>query len=383
VKERLRILHIGNGNAFKIKAIVDAFVQRGHELHMAPIPPMESRWEGVTWHCLPPTSAPGQTKVIARMVQLRSLSRRLQPDIVHAHNAWGPGWYGAATGRHPFVIHAYGGDLLPEQYAGKPMYQRRLTSWACRSADRVVVTGRHMIEASANLGILPERLMLLPRGVELNRYRPGLDTTELRRRLGLGQATPIVLSPRYQVDEHLYNLDIVIDAFAALRQRFPSAVCLQLFDPHRETGRARLAKAAAARGLGENYRLVAAVDNATMPLFYNLADIVVSIPSSDGFPVTVLEASACAAALVVSRLPYCDEWFNDGENGLVVPVRDSLALADALCALCNDGSLRMRLGAAARRLVEQRADYQRCMEMLENEYRELIADNVRAGHSGP
>ena len=309
----------------------------------------------------------------ARLFQVRRLARRLNPDVVHAHNAWGPGWYGAFTGIRPFVIHGYGSDLLPEQYAKKPALQRRITSWACRRAARVVVTGRHMIDASAALGIPRDRMMLLPRGVDLMRYHPGIDTSALRQRLGLSGAAPIILSPRYQVDEQLYNLDVVIDAFAMVRRELPGAVCLQLFDPRSETGRSRLARYAAERGLAGSYRLVPAVDNAAMPEFYNLADVVVSVPSSDGFPVTVLEASACGAALVVSQLPYCAEWFVDGENGLTVPVRDAAALARALTTACGDPELRARIGAAGRRLVAERADYRRCIDRLELEYSNLVA----------
>jgi glycosyltransferase involved in cell wall biosynthesis len=367
----LRILHIGNGKAFKIKAIVDAFVARGHELHMVPIPPAAGQWDGVTWHNLPDPVVPGQAKVAARMYQVRKLAARVRPDVVHAHNAWGPGWYGAAAGRHPFVIHAYGGDILPEQCAGRPAVQRVLTSWSFRAADRIVVTGRHMIDAAVRLGVARERLVLLPRGVDLERYRPGLDTTELRQRLQLG-AGPVILSPRYQVDESLYNLDVVIDAFVAVRKRFPDSVCLQLYDPARESGRTRLQGLAAERGISDAYYLFPAVDNAAMPLFYNLADVVVSVPSSDGFPVTVLEASACAAALVVSDLPYCREWFQNGINGVVIPVADSKSLADALIALCSDSHRRRSIGCAGRRLVEQRADYRRCMDELESVYWNLL-----------
>jgi glycosyltransferase involved in cell wall biosynthesis len=374
---KLKILHIGNGAAFKIKAIVTAFVERGHDIHMVPIPPSDGSWDGVTWHRLPDSMLPGPAQVLARMRELRKLVRRLQPDIVHAHNAWGPGWYGAATGRRPFVIHAYGGDLLPEQYAGRPALQRSLTSWSCRRASRIVVTGQHMMKAAGQLGVTPEQLMLLPRGVDLKRYRPGLDTTDLRRRLGLEGASPIIVSPRYQVDETLYNLDVVIEAFVAVRQRFPGAVCVQLFDPKRTAGRARLEALARARGLDDGYRLVAAVDNDSMPLFYNLADVVVSVPSSDGFPVTVLEASACAAPLVVSDLPYCAEWFQQGRNGLIVPVRDAQALAAAVIDLCAHGDTRRQMGAAGRGLVEVRADYGRCMDELEVMYCDLLAGTKR------
>jgi L-malate glycosyltransferase len=373
MSKTLKILHIGNGSAFKIRAIVDAFVERGHEVHMVPTTPVAEQWPGVTWHYLSTPSVPRFATTPARFLQIRRLARQLRPDVVHAHNAWGPGWYGAFTGIHPLVIHAYGGDLLPEHFTTKPALQRRLTSWACQTADRVIVTGHHMIDASKGLGFSRDRLMLLPRGVDLARYRPGLDTTALRQSLGLGKASPVILSPRYQVDEALYKLDVVIDAFVLFRRRFPDAVCLQLFDPQREPGRSRLALAAAERGLGASYRLVPAVDNATMPLFYNLADAVVSVPSTDGFPVTVLEASACGAALVVSRLPYCAEWFVDGENGLLVPVGDAKAVADALGTACSDPELARRMGAAGRRLVAERADYKRCMDALELEYRSLIA----------
>jgi len=374
----LRILHIGNGKAFKIKAIVDAFLKKGHEIHMVPVPPNKGEWQGVTWHSLRIPRLPSLLKVPAQLFQVRRLALRLRPDVVHAHNAWGPGWYGAFTGFHPLVIHAYGGDLLPERYSERPALQRRLTSWACRTADRVIVTGRHMIEASGGLGIPQDRLMLLPRGVDLESYRPGLHTGGLRQLLGLGEASPVILSPRYQVNETLYNLDTVIDAFVALKKHFPGAVCLQLFDPQHKTGRSCLERAAAERGVHKSYRLIPTVDNRTMPLFYNMADVVVSVPSSDGFPVTVLEASACGVPLVVGRLPYCAEWFVDGENGLVVPVRDPEALAEALVKLCANRDLRQRLGAAGRQLVEERADYHRCMDTLESVYLKLVDETRRA-----
>jgi glycosyltransferase involved in cell wall biosynthesis len=83
--------------------------------------------------------------------------------------------------------------------------------------------------------------------------------------------------------------------------------------------------------------------------------------------------------LVVTRLPYCADWFENGENenGLVVPVRDPTALSEAVVALCADAERRQRLGAAGRRLVEARADYRRCMDELEVVYRELLASTTR------
>jgi glycosyltransferase involved in cell wall biosynthesis len=368
-------MHIGNGAAFKIRAIIEGQLARGHEIHMAPIPPAESKLAGVTWHCVD-SSLPGPLRTLHRMLALRRLARRLQPDIVHAHNAWGPGWFGAATGIHPFVIHAYGGDFLPEQYEARPAFQRHLTSWACRTADRIVVTGQHMIAAGRHLKVEPSRITLLPRGVDLRHYLPALDTASLRESLSLGSRRPVLLSPRYQVDEPLYNLEVVIEAFVAIRKRFPEAVCLQMFDPARRAGCQRLRTLADAQGLEHSYRLVPAVDNAMMPQFYNLADVTVSVPSSDGFPVTVLEASACGCPLVVSDLPYCKEWFLPRQNGLLVPPGDASALAEAVIELCSNRTLSREIALAARQLVEERADYERCMDALESMYFELLGEAV-------
>lgn len=375
MSSKLKILHIGNGKAFKIKAIIDALLLRGHEIHMLPIPPASVGWEGVVWHALPKTGWPGQAAIAARMLQVRRLARRLRPDVVHAHNAWGPGWYGAFCGLHPFLIQAYGGDLLPEQYNGRSLRQRKLTSWACRKADRIIVTGEHMIKAAGGLDIAQDRISLIPRGVDLRRYHPGIDAARLRRELGIEQASAVILSPRYQVDEPLYNLDVVVEAVGMIRDRIPGAVCLQFYDPDRENGRRLLEACASKHGLDSScYRLIPTVENSSMPLYYNLATVVVSVPSSDGFPVSVLEASACGAPLVVSRLPYCDEWFVNGENGFIVPVRNAKALAEAVIALCGDGELRRRFGAAGRAMVEIRADYHRCMDRLENLYWQLLGE---------
>ena len=371
----LRVLHIGNGAAFKIRAIVDSQAARGYDVHMMPIPASSVTWPNVTVHPLPPSKLPGKLKVFAGFFAIRRLVNELRPDVVHAHNAWGPGWYGAASGHHPFFIHAYGGDLLPEQYVGRPALQRWLTSWACRSADHVIVTGRHMVQASGGLGLDPARVVLLPRGVDSQLFRPGLDVSELRTRLGIAPDANVILSPRYQVDESLYNLDIIIDAFAAARRRHPGLVCVQMYDPARTAGIERLRARARAAGLGTDYLLTPAVDNAHMPVYYNLADIVVSVPSSDGFPVTVLEASACARAMIVSNLAYTSEWFTQRANGVVIPPGDTTALENALDELLVDAPARQRMGAAARAQVMERADYQRCMQKLDGLYRESLPAN--------
>ena len=102
-----------------------------------------------------------------------------------------------------------------------------------------------------------------------------------------------------------------------------------------------------------------------------LADIAVSVPSSDGTPVSVLEAMACGAAPVVSDLPSLREWITDGENGLLVPVGDPEALAAAIVRLLQQPHLREQFRQRNQEIIHSRADHQVEMQKMEQLYESL------------
>lgn len=73
----------------------------------------------------------------------------------------------------------------------------------------------------------------------------------------------------------------------------------------------------------------------------------------EGMPKSLLEAAAIGRPLVAFDAPGCRDLVRDGENGILVPFKDSKALADALERLANDAALRQRLGSQARQDVEK------------------------------
>jgi glycosyltransferase involved in cell wall biosynthesis len=80
---------------------------------------------------------------------------------------------------------------------------------------------------------------------------------------------------------------------------------------------------------------------------------VVVLPSfREGLPKTLLEAAASGRAMIASDIAGCRMVVSEGVTGLLVPVADSGALADAMLQLGNDGALRERLGRSAREKAE-------------------------------
>lgn len=86
-----------------------------------------------------------------------------------------------------------------------------------------------------------------------------------------------------------------------------------------------------------------------------LSDVYV-LPSyyREGVPRANLEAMAMRLPIVTTRMPGCKETVVEGENGFLVPPRDSAALTEAVRQLVADAELRQRMGVRSRELVEHR-----------------------------
>jgi glycosyltransferase involved in cell wall biosynthesis len=68
----------------------------------------------------------------------------------------------------------------------------------------------------------------------------------------------------------------------------------------------------------------------------------------EGVPKALIEAAACARAIIATDVPGCREIVRPGESGLLIPARDTAALVDAIRTLARDGALRRRMGENGR-----------------------------------
>ncbi|MBB5054202.1 glycosyltransferase involved in cell wall biosynthesis [Afipia massiliensis] len=86
---------------------------------------------------------------------------------------------------------------------------------------------------------------------------------------------------------------------------------------------------------------------------------IAALPSHrEGLPKSLLEAAACGRPLIATDAPGCREIAIPGQTGLLVPIEDPQALADAIGELAVSRELRMRYGAAARQLVVKKMSAQ-------------------------
>ena len=109
-----------------------------------------------------------------------------------------------------------------------------------------------------------------------------------------------------------------------------------------------------------------------MPELFRSVDVAVLPSYREGLPTGLIEAAACGLALVATNVPGCREAVTNGVDGLLVPVKNATALAEAVACLQDDSELRITLGNAARRKAITEFDKDIVIEKTINIYREMI-----------
>ena len=116
-----------------------------------------------------------------------------------------------------------------------------------------------------------------------------------------------------------------------------------------------------------------------MPQVFAQSRAVVLPSYREGLPKALLEAAACGRAVVSTDTPGCREVARDGINGILVPVRDSDKLADAMELLANDKDLARRYGETGRKIIVEELSEQYVINATLAVYKELLA-NAKKRH---
>jgi len=111
-----------------------------------------------------------------------------------------------------------------------------------------------------------------------------------------------------------------------------------------------------------------------MPSLYRSVDAVVLPSYREGLPKVLVEGAATALPLVTTDVPGCREVVVEGQDGLLVPVKDPQALATAIAQLQDDPALRWRLGKAARSKALLQFDSSIVIKRFFQIYSDLCAD---------
>ena len=307
------------------------------------------------------------TRDLGYAAQLASVVRRVRPDLIHNVTAK-PIVYGTLVARAHRVrgiLNAVSG--LGYSFSGgrRRWLASRLVSTAYRVAlrrpgIRVIFQNTDDLQGFVRAGIIDPLQAVLIRG-------SGVDLKAFPQTREPAGPLRVVLPARMLRDKGIVEF---AGAARMLRSRGMAAQFLLagMMDEANPAGisRAELTQLQQESGVEWMGHV------ADMPALLASAHVVWLPSYREGLPKALLEACAAGRPIVTTDVPGCRDVVSDGVNGILVPVRDAAALADALQRLLGDAALRARMGDEGRRRAESEFDVNAVVRATLDEYRKIL-----------
>jgi glycosyltransferase involved in cell wall biosynthesis len=215
--------------------------------------------------------------------------------------------------------------------------------WFYSQLDVIYVNSEDYRKCWADRGISPDRLRILPRGLDAKLFNPARRVPDFWTSRGLrdGEAGMLFVG-RVSKEK---NLDVLVSATRRLAETRTPARPLIVGDGPYMAEMKRLLPDAIFTGYLAGEELAAA---------FASADLFVFPSTTDTFGNVILEAQACGIPVVVSDAGGPRELVQNGRDGFITKALDPADLASAIRRLVEDPALRARMGAAARDRVAVR-----------------------------
>lgn len=258
----------------------------------------------------------------------------------------------------PLVTEYNGSEVWVARHWGRPLAHESLSTRIehinLKAAHLVSVVSRPLADEVIALGVEPSRVLINPNGVEPERYRPDIDATAVRDRLGLTGRTVIGFIGTFGP---WHGAEVLARAFVELLATQPALRDRVKLFWIGDGATMPAVRAILREGDADGACVFAGlVPQADGPVYLAACDIYASphVPNQDGSPffgspTKLFEYMAMGRGIVASSLDQIADVLEDGRTALLVPPGDAGALAGALRRLVDDEPLRIALGGAARR----------------------------------
>ena len=264
----------------------------------------------------------------------------LEYDVIIDDIAHAVPWYSPLATRKPVVaqIHHVHQDVVYVELS-KPL------AWIVSRAERTIAkVYQHFIAVSQStkeelvkrLGIDPDRIAVVPNGVDLEKYRPGPKDPR-----------PTILwvgrIKKYK------NLDHLIKAYKVVKQEIPDAQLIIIGTGDQEQEMKELARELELRDV----YFLSRVSEEKKIRWMQRAWVIVSTSMVEGWGMTITEAAACGTPAVAYNVPGLRDSVKHMETGVLVEPRDIEQLAKVITHLLTDHGLRNRFAEKVCRHAHQ------------------------------
>ncbi len=318
--------------------------------------------------------------------QLYRLMCQERFDIVHVHTPVAAvlGRLAARLAGVPLIIYTAHGFYFHEHM--RPVVRRAIV-WVEKLlgsfTDMLLTQSQEDALTAVQERVCPPgRVRWIGNGVDVARFAAGARTDRQARFPGLGPQDRVVGFVGRMVGEK--GILELVQAMEEVARAVPQARLLLVgdtLDDDRDRGFKDLLRGEIARrGLASRIVSTGFVEDVERAMA--AMDVFVLPSYREGMPRTVIEAMASGKPVVATNIRGCREEVVHGVTGLLVPVKDSRALAQAIVQVLSDPDAARRMGEAGQRRAVRLFDEGMVVHRQVEIYRELVKTRLEVAHAG-
>jgi glycosyltransferase involved in cell wall biosynthesis len=294
---------------------------------------------------------------------LKKIIQHFKPDVLHAHYATSYGLVGALSGFHPFVISAWGTDVM--KFPNKNFVAKSILRYNFSNADLICATSNTIKEYIAP--VIDKDVTVIPFGIDVNKFKPTPVSPVFKEGdFVLGSIKSL---------EKLYNIDVLINSFYRLHEKYPQ---LKLLIIGEGSAGEKLKALVKKLEIEDKVMFTGRVPFSEISDYYNRISVLVNISEYESFGVSVIEAMACGKPVIVTNVGGLKEVVKDDTVGLKVEIGNVEQTAAAIERLVTDAALYQRISETARMYATTTYNWNDNLQQMLDAYKRLIAQKAEA-----
>lgn len=354
------------GGATYFKELEIGLKKNGHQVHLITWGNGKENKSVSRVKVIPIPLLRGLGLIVSGVLLTLRVNRKDQFDIFHALYAFPSGLIAAICGKIakvPIVISCVGSDLmiLPKNFLYKT-----LILWAAKSANKIICVAEPLKHAALRIGFDPEKITIIPPGVDVENFDLRISKEETRRKLGLLEKSKIILFVGRLIP--VKRPDRIIRALKRILGSNSSVHLVVIGDG---SLRAHLMKLSYDLGVQDHVRFEGSIPHERVPLYYAACDVLILPSDSEGLPTVILEAMASRRPVIASAVGGVPNLIVDGVNGMLIDPRDEDAIVTSINGVLSSNKFRSITYAAFRTAEDY--DWKILIRKIEDVY-------VRASH---
>lgn len=303
--------------------------------------------------------------LLINVIRVNRLVNNFNPEILHAHSVLYYGFYGIFSFFRPFIISAWGSDVL--RAPTESIIPKYIVPYSLKKADKILTTSPSLVDFLIDkFNLMPKKVIRIPWGTNTNIFHKKFtyEEEELKEKLKIPINETVILSNRHLAPH--YNIEKIIEAISPVLKFHPETTFIFLRGYGTLEFEERMKVKAEELGVINNVRFISkSLTEKEMANYLNISDIFISLTKTDQFASSIMEGMSCGVIPILSDIEVYHYYLTNQINTLFVDPDNPVDISKKICYCIENPEIKENFYKINKEIITKHEDWDKnALKML-------------------